>query len=125
MAPYKSAIFKKLIMNASLSPRLNLDIELPLRTREVSEQVALGYPKKAVAEIFAISFYTNFVRNACKKTGARNIVELSLWFRLKEDHVSLIVEDGKRYVGSLPRFQRIANIEASREMYKKVKKGKI
>jgi DNA-binding CsgD family transcriptional regulator len=87
-------------MNASFALNLNLNVQLPPRTGEVAGQVITGFSKKYVADLFKIKYYTvvNHVRIACQKTGARNIVELALWFRLKEDHVSLIISDGKRVI---------------------------
>lgn len=66
--------------------RINLNAELTDRQYEICEQGILGHTCDEVSIIFERSPFTiiNTFRSAFRKTGARNIQELSVWYYCKK-----------------------------------------
>lgn len=87
-------------MNASNLPHIDVTVKLPRQMERVAYQVALGLPKKAVADMFGISGRTveNHVRGAMRKTGCKSIVELTNYFWCRQFHTSIIQSEGKRVI---------------------------
>jgi DNA-binding CsgD family transcriptional regulator len=80
--------------------RLKFDANLSDREFEICEQVILGHTQLEVAEIFIRSPHTIYqtVRNAFRRTGARNISELSVWYWCRKFNVTMIISERKRRI---------------------------
>jgi DNA-binding CsgD family transcriptional regulator len=89
-----------LIYKIDSALHLNMDAELSDRENEICEQVILGNTQLETSEIFFRSPFTisQTIRNAFTKTGARNIMELGVWYWCKKFNVTMIVSERKRKI---------------------------